>query len=487
MSPFTQGWSASGHKALSCTNCHPLSKAAGRINEGVAVLKSLTGQYQPGEFATGSSGTCKQVNCHLGLEKKMSQRKVRFGHALHDEKKIRPRLRCTSCHFLKPGKGHFSPDKSLCFLCHTNRNSASIEGFAEFPSGCFFCHQEISKKIPGTKNEIVHARVNGVAVKCSLCHAHAFLAPNKVERATCFKCHDKAGGSEIEQIEGGMHGLHKESRIPCTGCHPLLNHNPKQKAVPEKKECKRCHPVWYESSRAIYRGEGAMGVAPWPNPMEEAGIGCQGCHTLNPSSRSINPFGSLEKFKARCISCHGDTRYGEVLSQWQGVLGSLLKRVERLLTKVEEAIKKNPEGSGIQTRAKEISANIALVIEGRGVHNYGYAVYVLEVAEEGLRLLLGHSTEKSEKHALTKNGIFLYSSSDKVLPATFNHRKHQKSFPDCRECHEKYFSMHFGSATGSGVFTMKNMERGWFCGACHNGKRAFSVKGSCDTCHRKGR
>jgi c(7)-type cytochrome triheme protein len=32
---------------------------------------------------------------------------------------------------------------------------------------------------------------------------------------------------------------------------------------------------------------------------------------------------------------------------------------------------------------------------------------------------------------------------------------------------------------------MKAMEQGKSCGACHNGKVAFSVKENCESCHTK--
>ena len=32
--------------------------------------------------------------------------------------------------------------------------------------------------------------------------------------------------------------------------------------------------------------------------------------------------------------------------------------------------------------------------------------------------------------------------------------------------------------------TMKDMEDGQFCGACHDGDTAFSVKEACDSCHQ---
>ncbi len=40
---------------------------------------------------------------------------------------------------------------------------------------------------------------------------------------------------------------------------------------------------------------------------------------------------------------------------------------------------------------------------------------------------------------------------------------------------------------GGDVLTMKDMEAGKNCGACHNGTKAFSVKdpANCAKCHKK--
>jgi len=51
----------------------------------------------------------------------------------------------------------------------------------------------------------------------------------------------------------------------------------------------------------------------------------------------------------------------------------------------------------------------------------------------------------------------------------------------CTDCHDKpYLSKGQHKAV-----TMKQMRSGKSCGACHNGKKAFSVKGDCAKCHKK--
>jgi c(7)-type cytochrome triheme protein len=51
----------------------------------------------------------------------------------------------------------------------------------------------------------------------------------------------------------------------------------------------------------------------------------------------------------------------------------------------------------------------------------------------------------------------------------------------CTECHDKLYL----SKGQHKTVTMKQMKKGKSCGDCHNGKKAFSVRGDCAKCHKK--
>lgn len=51
----------------------------------------------------------------------------------------------------------------------------------------------------------------------------------------------------------------------------------------------------------------------------------------------------------------------------------------------------------------------------------------------------------------------------------------------CTDCHDKLYL----SKGQHKAVTMKQMRSGKSCGTCHNGKKAFSVKGDCAKCHKK--
>lgn len=66
----------------------------------------------------------------------------------------------------------------------------------------------------------------------------------------------------------------------------------------------------------------------------------------------------------------------------------------------------------------------------------------------------------------------------KAFDARFSHNSHLKMFK-CDECHSGIFV----GGVRSIRYSMPDMEKGKSCGACHDGKTAFAVTGSCEKCH----
>jgi c(7)-type cytochrome triheme protein len=66
---------------------------------------------------------------------------------------------------------------------------------------------------------------------------------------------------------------------------------------------------------------------------------------------------------------------------------------------------------------------------------------------------------------------------------TFEGEDHSDENYTCADCHPGIFAMKFGTAK----MTMAAMDRGEFCGACHNGERAFATndRDRCEECHKK--
>ena len=67
--------------------------------------------------------------------------------------------------------------------------------------------------------------------------------------------------------------------------------------------------------------------------------------------------------------------------------------------------------------------------------------------------------------------------------SSFSHKLHADMSFNCRDCHSKLFV----AGPNRTPRTMREMENGLSCGACHDGNTAFSVKGDCLKCHKNVR
>ena len=68
-------------------------------------------------------------------------------------------------------------------------------------------------------------------------------------------------------------------------------------------------------------------------------------------------------------------------------------------------------------------------------------------------------------------------------PVVFSHERHVRGAGlKCAGCHYAIFQM----AQGSYKMEMSKINKGDFCGKCHNGQKAFDVKEqtNCGRCHR---
>ena len=78
---------------------------------------------------------------------------------------------------------------------------------------------------------------------------------------------------------------------------------------------------------------------------------------------------------------------------------------------------------------------------------------------------------------LTKPGTITFKNDGGE--AKFSHEFHLGMYK-CADCHTKLFAYQAGKVKVG----MSGMEEGKSCGACHNGKDAFSVKDECGKCHK---
>jgi c(7)-type cytochrome triheme protein len=86
---------------------------------------------------------------------------------------------------------------------------------------------------------------------------------------------------------------------------------------------------------------------------------------------------------------------------------------------------------------------------------------------------------------------FIMKDTGKDDYVMFSHtKKHQEKVKQCVTCHPKIFSSKLGRTKETkGELKMAAMEKGEFCGKCHNGTDSFDVKSlgdnkeNCLKCH----
>jgi c(7)-type cytochrome triheme protein len=76
-----------------------------------------------------------------------------------------------------------------------------------------------------------------------------------------------------------------------------------------------------------------------------------------------------------------------------------------------------------------------------------------------------------------------YGHGDVVVgkKTLFRHNANNMKKLDCTECHDKLYT----TVKQHNKCKMEQVIAGESCGTCHNGKRAFSVTGNCNKCHKK--
>lgn len=71
------------------------------------------------------------------------------------------------------------------------------------------------------------------------------------------------------------------------------------------------------------------------------------------------------------------------------------------------------------------------------------------------------------------------STKNRVRPVVFSHWLHRREYT-CRVCHSE---LEFSMKTNTTEITEADNQSGRYCGACHNGRRAFRHNGNCHKCH----
>lgn len=456
-----------GTRAAKCTTCHPkIFKMKLGANE-MKMSQMYDGQFC-GKCHNGKDASdirnCATCHSNLKMQGKITWPTpilgtVAFSHTTHLRDKS---LSCKSCH---PNpftmKAHTAQlkmrnlyDGLYCGKCHNGRKSFSLNqcyrchervgihggynrdgiisypgptmgktNFSHFTHGkfsCQKCHEE-TFKMKGGSTRITMERMNR-GENCGICHngANAFSAGD------CIRCHKNAPAPDLSYQE------------PRSGT-VLFSHRAHFK---KGYQCQECHDKLFKMKKGSTRLD-----------MESLskGRGCAACHN-----------GSRAFSLSFCDKCH------------QGHDLETFKYPGKPLTDVNFSHRSH------FTRSSTCSAcHPGIFLEEKGKNDIS-----METMGQGKKCGACHNgviTFSAAKCDLCHVG----SSAEKFVyeektagNITFPHGDHYRRDGSCKSCHPAVFA----PKKGENAMTMENMGQEKYCGTCHNGTKAFGLKG-CSLCH----
>ncbi len=245
----------------------------------------------------------------------------------------------------------------------------------------------------------------------------------------------------------------------CGACHN--KENPK---TPQLNNCSRCHAV-----DVVAIAIPDFGAATFMHSKHLGMYSCTDCHDAIFKADKTNPHVTMAQMKQglSCGSCHDSKTAFSVTGD---------------CVKCHQVAEIPLAGGSVFSH----SAHLEMSFACSDCHNKIFIPGPNRVSHTMLDMDAGKScgachngkTAFSSKGDCQKCHKNVKEIRFKAFDARFSHNEHLKMFK-CDECHSAIFI----GGTRSIRYTMLQMEQGKSCGACHDGKTAFTVTGSCDKCH----
>lgn len=328
-------------------------------------------------------------------------------------------LQCTNCHSYaapdsKPLAGkahHFTVKTTSCYTCHFTN-----ESFNTGTGSCLLCHSLPTKEIPVHKElspaegaklqspelakrpvRMNHEEILKRKVNCIACHADVASENSTVTRRDCERCHDRPEYFERWRDPPSLtlvkfyHSSHVPGqRAKCLDCHSEIHHQLVQGLTEAGQprflssvmsDCAHCHPNQHAEQIQLLSGAGGKGVPKAdPNLMFGSRTNCFGCHTREASTAHGGV--ALRGAVSGCVACHGD-KHAETLQKWQKTLTVLTADADEAYGQAQRQLEKAKDiAPEARRKAADLLAaarsDLNLVKRGNGVHNFMYAMDLLD-------------------------------------------------------------------------------------------------------------
>lgn len=475
MVPFYEGWKQSAHSDVDCTVCHFEPGIAGTMRgkiEGLLqVAKYVTNAYKRTKpWAEISDLSCLRSGCHdtrlLDGDVEFKEG-IMFDHTPHlTELRRGKKLRCTSCHSQIVQGDHITVTGTTCFLCHF-KNEPLGQELAE----CTLCHKQENFMKIQDKIRYDHTTVFEKGYDCRQCHTNMVVGDGAVHLETCFDCHFEP--ERLDKVDDGdfLHQTHiTEHKIECVQCHLTLQHKIVKSSELDVDDCTTCHINMHGAQRVLFSGT-VNGHEPIPNPMQEVGLNCRGCHIFHEETTSVGE----ETFRAKgesCESCHGEG-YSRLFENWESFAESRLEKVmidyKNIEKIVGQASMSNLNRRQIREKMDTSFGYMELVRAGKAVHNIRLSEEILNVATKNL---IDVANLTGSKYKVTD-----FELSSDLVPT------------DCIACHtdivEKEVSVYGVRYSHEKHLSVAHIE----CKTCHSNINKHGElklkKEQCLNCHHK--
>jgi c(7)-type cytochrome triheme protein len=279
----------------------------------------------------------------------------------------------------------------------------------------------------------------------------------------------------------------KTANVSCKSCHTSQNGAKTHYSMAEMekgKSCGKCHNG--EKAFSISKCTGCHKVKEITYQVKQTGpvlfshtkhlksMQCNACHNklyVTGSNREVS-MAEMEKGKS-CGACHNG---GKAFS----------------ISKCDAC---HPAPKEIVFKVKETGPTVFSHSKHVEIYSCGACHTKLYALGRNKRVSMAAMAKgKSCGACHNANEAFAVSQCEKCHPVRdinfkvtnaanvkFSHAMHLGKY-SCNSCHTGTFQLR----TGNKPVTMSQMKKAKSCGACHDGKTAFTVNGNCDSCHVRG-
>jgi c(7)-type cytochrome triheme protein len=266
-----------------------------------------------------------------------------------------------------------------------------------------------------------------------------------------------------------------EKTKSCGACHSGV----KAFSVASEKDCVRCHKG--TPSNITFKPKGATEVVfSHTAHLRKAGIGCKSCHNGKVITGNQRYMTMAEMAKGKtcgachngkrafssgdnCSTCHKGMKPHDITFNVKGISAAVFSHKIHL--------DMDYKCSTCHTKIFPYKAVSGQFTMSDMEHNKSCGT-----CHNGKdAFTVSGSCDKC--HGNFKPGVITFNTDGGEVK--FSHDFHLGMYK-CPDCHTKIFPF----KSGVQHVGMGGMEQGKSCGACHNGKDAFSAKGDCEKCHK---